>query len=148
MTSRERIVAALTGAQPDRVPVSLYEFSHLCPDGWANEQPSYAPLLALQQRWGDSFLFAEPDVAHVTADGNVVAGSAETGGGTVEMVRRLETPAGELRSVVRREPHVATIWQIEPFIKDADDVRRFLSIPVEPFEVDLNGVRESLARAG
>lgn len=134
--------------RPDRVPVSLYEMTHLRTDGWSNREPSYAPLLELQQTLGDSFLMTDVDVTHVTKDPNAVRSSREMDDTGVETTTVLPTPTGDLTTVFRRDPSVATNWQIKPYIESADDVRKFLSIPVEPFDVDLAPLRRTLERVG
>ncbi len=46
MTSRERLLAAVKGEMPDRVPVSCYELNACNPDHFENREPSYARLMA------------------------------------------------------------------------------------------------------
>lgn len=129
MTPRQRLLAALTGQMPDRVPVTLYEHSPYGGD-WTHHEPSYAPLLDLEHRYGDSFLFCPLEVPVLLGDPNTSRGAEERAGdGTV--VRRLEipTPRGPLTAVSRRDPGLMTYWQIEPLIKSDADIERVLSLP-------------------
>ena len=48
----------------------------------------------------------------------------------------------------RKDPDVATAWQIKPYLENIDDVRKFLSIPVDPFKADLTRLKVTISRAG
>jgi len=148
MTSRERLLAALRRGRLDRVPVTIYEHSPYN-DDWANEEPSYGPLLDLQRRYGDSFVFAPVESQIFLGDPNAVRGRQESqGDGAVVRVTEIETPKGPLRSVTRRDPGLMTNWQVEPLIKSDADIERVLSIPDPPDTVDARRLREREARVG
>jgi len=148
MTSRERLLAALRRGRLDRVPVTIYEHSPYN-DDWANEEPSYGPLLDLQRRYGDSFVFAPVESQIFLGDPNAVRGRQESqGDGAVVRVTEIETPKGPLRSVTRRDPGLMTNWQVEPLIKSDADIERVLSIPDPPDTVDARRLRELEARVG
>jgi hypothetical protein len=148
MTSRERLLTALRGGTPDRVPVTMYEFSPYGED-WANHEPSYAPLLELERRYGDSFVFAPLDCPVLQGDPNAVHGAEEKSpDGTVVTTREIDTPKGRLCGVTRRDPGLMTNWQIEPLIKDDDDIERVLSMPDPSPEADLRRLREWERRVG
>ncbi|MGB9626837.1 MAG: hypothetical protein ACPMAQ_18445, partial [Phycisphaerae bacterium] len=148
MTSRERLLTALRRGTPDRVPVTIYEHSPFN-DDWANEEPSYRPLLELQRRYGDSFVFAPVESQIFLGDPNAVRGRQERqGDGAVVRVTEIETPKGPLRSVTRRDPGLMTNWQVEPLIKSDADIERVLSIPDPPDNVDARRLRDLEARVG
>ncbi|HOW19349.1 MAG TPA: uroporphyrinogen decarboxylase family protein [Phycisphaerae bacterium] len=148
MTSRERLLTALRRGRPDRVPVTIYEHSPFN-DDWANEEPSYGPLLELQRRYGDSFVFAPVESQIFLGDPNAVRGRQERqGDGAVVRVTEIETPKGPLRSVTRRDPGLMTNWQVEPLIKSDADIERVLSIPDPPDNVDARRLRDLEARVG
>jgi len=148
MTSRERLLTALRRGRPDRVPVTIYEHSPYN-DDWANEEPSYGPLLELQRRYGDSFVFAPVESQIFLGDPNAVRGRQERqGDGAVVRVTEIETPKGPLRSVTRRDPGLMTNWQVEPLIKTDADIERVLSIPDPPDTVDARRLRELEACVG
>ena len=44
-TSRRRLLTALAGGTPDRVPVNTYELAGRNTLDWCNQQPSYRPLM-------------------------------------------------------------------------------------------------------
>jgi hypothetical protein len=148
MNSRERLLMVLRGGQPDRVPVTIYEYSRL-DNSWANREASYVPLLELERRYGDSFVWApfEPSLTHCDPDAVRVSEEKRTDGAIVRTVV-VNTPKGPLRSVSRRDPGLMTYWQIEPLIKSDQDIERVLSLPDRPAEVDVRRIRELEARAG
>lgn len=148
MTSRERILTALRGSQPDRVPVTLYEHSPFNND-WPNREPSYAPLIELEARLGDSFVAAPIDCPVFLGDPNVVRGSEEKqADGTVVIQTDIETPKGPLRAVSRRDPGLMTNWQIEPLIKTTEDVERVLAMPDPPGDVDADRLTDLEKQVG
>src|SRR5512141_1852229 len=44
-TSRRRLLTALEGGTPDRVPINTYELAGRNSQDWYNLQPSYTPLM-------------------------------------------------------------------------------------------------------
>lgn len=136
MTQRERLLAALKGNVPDRVPVTLYEHSPYA-DDWANHEPSYAPLLDLERRMGDGFLFAPFNAPILLGDPNVARGTEERAGdGALVRTVAIDTPKGPLRALSRRDPGLMTYWQVEPLIKSDEDIERVLSLPDPPFDLN------------
>ena len=136
MTSRERLLTALRRGVPDRVPVTIYEHAPHG-DGWANVEPSYAPMLELERRYGDSFVRAPIDVQVLLGDPNSVRGQDETtADGSLVKTNVIETPQGQLRWVTRRDPSQMTWWQVEPLIKSDEDIERVLAMPDGPNTVD------------
>jgi hypothetical protein len=148
MTSRDRLLAVLRGGVPDRVPVTLYEYSPYG-DDWANREPSYAPLLDLEHRFGASFLFVPIDIPVLLGDPNVARGTEESAGdGTIVRTVQIETPRGPVRTITRRDPGLMTYWQVEPLIKSDEDIERVLSLPDPVIDLDPARVREWEARIG
>lgn len=88
MTSRERILTVLRRQQPDRVPVTIYEYSPYVAD-WPAQEPSYAPLLELERKFGDSFVFV-PDGPAVLFDSHRLRAHEEpqSDGSVVRAVER------------------------------------------------------------
>jgi CBS domain-containing protein len=150
MTSRERLLTVLRRGRPDRVPVSLYEFAPYNIEEWFNTEPSYAPLIELERRYGDSFVRAPLDDCPVLlGDPNNVHGTqARHEDGTLVQTTEIDTPKGRLRSVTRRDPGLMTNWQIEPLIKSDEDIERVLSMPDPPCRVNEPRLRELESRMG
>jgi uroporphyrinogen decarboxylase len=121
MNSRERMITAITGGLPDRVPVSPWGLGKLDPRG---------PLAAELIKKTDPFIsvgIGSPyrnygSYAEVRVEGH-------------DTITILHTPEGDLRQVFRRSE--LTTCCIEFFCKSADDVRKYLSIPYEAPTPDL-----------
>ncbi len=150
MTSRERLLTVLRRGRPDRVPVTIYEFAPYNTEEWFNSEPSYAPLIELERRYGDSFVRAPLDDCPVLlGDPNNVHGTqARHADGTLVNTTEIDTPKGRLRSVSRRDPGLMTNWQIEPLIKTDADIERVLSMPDPPCRANGARLRELEARVG
>jgi len=150
LTSRERLLKALRLEQPDRVPVSLYL---LDPEafGWYLSDPTYTELLELAERYTDKF--GRADVGNIgpflSAEGSIPQEiREERRGNSLFITTIIHTPKGDLRSVVRRDDGVYTTWKIEPFLKDMEDVEKFLSLPYVPPEPDLTSFYERERKLG
>ncbi|MFB3893020.1 MAG: uroporphyrinogen decarboxylase family protein [Phycisphaerae bacterium] len=148
MTSRDRIIAALAGRLPDRAPITIYEMSHLAADAWYLREPSCRPLLDAQRNLGDSIVMTGLPVMRFLDDPNAVRDSSKMVGRSTVITRTLRTPKGDLTAVSRRDPGVATTWQLKAYIESPDDARKFLSLPVEPYAVDVSGLKAQIERAG
>lgn len=141
-------MTVLRRGTPDRVPVTIYEFSPYGND-WANHEPSYAPLIDLERRYGDNIVRAPIDCPVLIGDPNAVYGSEERNpDGTVVNIREIDTPRGKLRSVTRRDPGLMTNWQVEPLVKSDADIERVLSLPDPPADVDAKKLRDFEAAVG
>jgi uroporphyrinogen-III decarboxylase len=148
MTSRERLLAALRRQPVDRLPVSLYEF-HPFGGCWAADEPSYRPLLEVQSRLGDAFVFV-PTEAGWPGDPDTVRTSEPRDGSGADgrTVGTLETPRGPLTQVTRRDPGIATTWTLKRFIETREDIERFLSIPYAFHPPDIARAKEIEAAVG
>jgi hypothetical protein len=148
MTSRERLLTALGGGQPDRVPVSIYEHSPFN-DAWANREPSYAPLIELERRLGDMFVWPKLELPMLLGSPAMMR-ITETprADGAVVRTTEIDTPRGLLRTVERRDPGLMTWWQIEPVIKSNDDIERVLSIPDSPAVSTTDAMRALQTQVG
>ncbi|MDM8005388.1 MAG: uroporphyrinogen decarboxylase family protein [Phycisphaerae bacterium] len=148
MTPRERLLTVLRHGRPDRVPVTIYGYSKH-DDAWYNHEPSYAPLIELEARYGDSFVGAPIDCPVFLGDPNVVHGQEEVHpDGSVVMRTEIDTPKGKLSAVSRRDPGLMTNWQVEPLVKSDEDIERVLSMPDPPAEVNARRIAELEARVG
>ncbi len=149
MTSKERLLTALRRGRPDRVPVTIYGYSRH-DDAWYNHEPSYAPLIELETRYGDSFVTAPVDDCPVLiGDPNVAHGQEQVHpDGSMVKTTEIDTPKGRLRTVTRRDPGLMTYWQIEPLVKSDEDIERLLSMPDPPVDVNLQRIRDLENRVG
>lgn len=135
VTSRERLLAAIKGEIPDRVPVSCYELNAHNPDQFENREPSYGRLMAAIRELGDEM--------HMIGTGGWAnaAERIETHTRTDELGRRItrqvwHTPKGDLTRLDRVDPNIHTTWHIEHWCKDLNDLDRFMAVPFEPAAVD------------
>lgn len=147
MTSRQRLLTALRRGQPDRVPVTIYEYSPYLED-WPHREPSYAPLLDLERRLGDSIVWW-PEGFAVFFDPRRLRSRVERAAdGTLTTTTEVDTPRGPLRRISRRAPDLMTGWQVEPPIKSDADIERVLSLPDPPVTLDADRWRAAERQIG
>ena len=127
MTSKERIITALKGEQPDRVPVTIYELDRYG-KGWATREPSYRRILELADEIGDTFHFAQVGNGLKIGDANAVREEAPGTSRSGETEMAIETPKGPLTMISRRDPSMMTSWVVKHYIENREDIDRFLSI--------------------
>ncbi|HXK58892.1 MAG TPA: uroporphyrinogen decarboxylase family protein [Acidobacteriota bacterium] len=148
VTVRSRIKATLEGRLPDRVPVSIYEMSHLALGAWYLGEPSAQPLLDSQRELGDSIVKIELNIVRWIDDPYAVQSRSEMVGDSTLTTQTIRTPQGDLTAVYRTDPGVATTWQVKPFVESVEDARKFLSISAENHRVDLEPLRRQISHAG
>ena len=133
MTSRERMLCAIRGERPDRVPVSPWGFGRVDPESAVGRE-----LIERCEPWigggGGAFSFTGARLETET----VTEGSVTT---TI-----WHTPAGDLRS--RRQKTDVTAATIEFPCKDAADVEKLLSVPYEPLATDFSAFHEARRKYG
>ncbi len=135
MTSKQRLLAAVRGELPDRVPVSTYELNAHNPDHWENTEPSYRRLMQAIAEMAD-------EMSMVGTGGLPNAAERiETQTWTDERGSRFRrqtwhTPKGDLTRLLRDDPGLHTTWQLEHWCKELDDLDKVLSVPFEPQPVD------------
>jgi len=139
MTSRERIVMALRGEVPDRVPISTYELVGYNSQAFENNDPSYQALMEVIREktdclamWGPSSNARFLESAYPV---EIDVRQERTDGATVYH-RTLHTPKGDLTHTSKVFDHVHTTWVIEHWCKSIEDVEKALSVPYEPVTYD------------
>jgi uroporphyrinogen-III decarboxylase len=160
-TSRRRLLTALAGGTPDRVPINTYELAGRNSQDWYNQQPSYRSLMDYLRAHTDCITNWNPRAAtdHYTCEERFLGSDypveievrTETVGPYQRTTRICHTPKGPLRSVTQTNPQVHTTWQVEPWCKNCDDVDKALSVPYEPARYDasdLDRVRTELGEHG
>jgi uroporphyrinogen-III decarboxylase len=125
MTSRKRLLRAIRKEPVDRIPVTLYEF-HDYGGSKLDTAPSYKPLVELQKTYGETVVLVSPGEGLLGDQSLHESRPSATHENETETV--VHTPEGALRAIVRKEPHIATNWRVKPYIENAEDARRFLSI--------------------
>jgi len=160
-TSRRRLLAALAGGVPDRVPINTYELAGRNSLDWYNQQPSYRGLMDFIRAHTDCITNWNPRAAtdrytceerFLCSDFPVeIESSTDTVGQFQRTARICHTPKGDLRSVKQTTADVYTTWQVEHWCKRLDDVDQALSVPYEPASYDasdLERVRAELGEGG
>ncbi|MDX9867379.1 MAG: uroporphyrinogen decarboxylase family protein [Kiritimatiellia bacterium] len=140
MNRRDRLLAAVRGGTTDRPPVSFYELNGLDenpndPDPFnIYSHPSWKPLIDLTRECTDRIVMR--GVAYDAIRPDALGGAAQTETVVREGRRftthRVSAGGRTLTQRTRRDPDVNTIWTEEPLLKDTDDLRAFLSLPVTP----------------
>jgi uroporphyrinogen-III decarboxylase len=158
MTSRERLLAAMSCQPTDRVPINTYELAGRNSRDWYNNQLSYSSLMDYIRAYTDCITNWNPRPAtdRYTCEERFLCSDYP-----VEIDRRTETtnefervtsicrtPKGDLRSIKHTAPNVFTTWQVEHWCKDATDVDRALSVPYEPAHYDASDLARVRAELG
>ena len=160
-TSRRRLLTALAGGVPDRVPINTYELAGRNSLDWYNTQPSYRRLMDYIRAHTDCITNWNPRTvtdAYTCQERFLCSDfpvEIETRTEPAEQFQRTtricHTPKGYLRSVSQTQPDVYTTWQVEHWCKSIADVDKALSVPYQPADYeasDLGRVRAELGDSG
>ena len=154
MNSRERILMALNGGIPDRVPVSTYELVGYNSRAWENWEPSYSRLMESIRERTDCICMWNP-VSNESFLGSSVQLDMEVArvrdGGMIVTRRLLHAPLGNLSQTEKVADDVRTVWRTERWCKSIDDVEAALAVPYVPLEYDgsdLSRIRAEVADNG
>ncbi len=149
MTSRERLLAALRGQLPDRVPVCCSELQAYNPYSWENQEPSFAPLMAFIKQHCDAVLTLGCPW-YSLGEGQVEQTTWEEG--DWHHARLVyHSPLGDLTQQQLWKPSQKTIWTTEHMLKTPDDIAKYLALDFHLNEPDLSvhlELREALGEAG
>lgn len=138
MTRRERLMATLRGERVDRPAVSFYELNGLDEDPDNPDpfniyaHPSWLPLIELTREQSDRIVMRGVAYDSVLPDPIDSLSQRETHlrDGSRFTVRRVSAGHRILTSRTRRDPDVNTVWTEEHLLKNVDDLRAFLELPV------------------
>jgi uroporphyrinogen-III decarboxylase len=157
-TSRRRLLTALSGGTPDRVPVNTYELAGRNSLDWCNQQPSYRGLMDYIRTRSDCMTNWNPRPAtdrytceerFLCSDYPVeIESRTETTGQFERTTRVCHTPKGDLRHVAQKAADVHTTWQVEHWCKSTADVEKALSVPYEPARYDASDLARVRAELG
>ncbi len=160
-TGRRRLLTALSGAAPDRVPINTYELAGRNSRDWCNNQPSYRGLMDYIRAHTDCITNWNPKAAtdRYTSDERFLCSdypveidtSSETDGQFQRTTRTCHTPKGDLRLITQSTAEVHTTWHVEHWCKSVEDVDKALSVPYQPANYDasdLGRVRAELGEEG
>jgi len=146
LTRRERLMATLRGEPVDRPAVNFYEIGGFKvdpsdPDPFnIYNSPSWQPLLELAEECTDIIRMRSPAT---TPSSDNCASEFFTSETFVEDGSRftrttLRVAGRTMTSMSRQDPNVATVWVIEPLLKNLEDLEAYLQIPNEAFKYEIN----------
>lgn len=146
MKRRERLMRTLRGEPVDRPPVSFYEINGF-DENPGDEDPfnifshsSWRPLIELAREKTDRIVMRGVAYASVTPDPIEALSTTESvvRGGSRFTTRQVRAGSRTLTARTRRDRDVNTVWTEEHLLKDTDDLRAFLEIPVAAPERDVD----------
>lgn len=131
-------MATLRGDRVDRPAVSFYEINGLDENpADANpfniySHPSWRPLIDLAREKTDRIVMRGVAYQSITPDpiDDVSSTESVVRDGSQFNSRRIQIGDRTLTTRTRRDPDVNTVWTVEHLLKDVDDLRAFLEIPV------------------
>ena len=157
-TGRRRLLTALSGGVPDRVPINTYELAGRNSHDWYNNQPSYRSLMDCVRVHTDCITNWNPrtvtdrytcEERFLCSDYPVEMDTATETVGEFERTTRIcHTPKGDLRTISQRTADVYTTWQVEHWCKSLADVDRALSVPYQPADYDASDLARVRAELG
>jgi uroporphyrinogen-III decarboxylase len=140
MNSRERLLAVVRHEVPDRVPISTYELVGWNSGSWENQQVSYKPLMDyIREKTDCLYMTGVPAVNKYIRDHITV--KSEKRGASTYIRTVLDTPKGEISKVDRVDAELNTVWHIEHFVKDDEDLEKYLSIPQDLLPVNTDHLK-------
>ncbi|OIN98482.1 hypothetical protein COY52_00235 [Candidatus Desantisbacteria bacterium CG_4_10_14_0_8_um_filter_48_22] len=139
MTSRERLLTALRGKMPDRVPANLYEINPWAEGSFYTTESSWKGLVGFLKENSDPFGWGGVNLGSFHSDPAKIKISSKTRqeGNSTFISCVIETPKGPLTTESRTDAGVATSWALKHMIENDEDIEKFLSIEYEPFQPDL-----------
>ena len=137
MTVRERLLAALSLKETDRLPINLYGVFPFSPDDWRCQRASYLPLVDFAREHADPFCRWNLGWPEFYTDAPILERFLEEGN---FLERTVETPRGPITTITNTSP--ATQWTKKYYCQDQEDIERFMSIPYEPARPDLTPALE------
>ena len=169
MTRRERLMTTLKGESVDRPAVSFYELNGLDEDPHDMDpfniysDPSWLPLIELTTERTDRIVqrqvsqmksagntFSADDIPMVGVPFNPLAEYTESKfwldkNGHRHVHNTIRVNQRILTSTTKHDPDVNTIWTVEPLLKNADDLKALLELPVIEYDgkPDISGVLET-----
>lgn len=154
MTRKERLMATLKGLPVDRPAVNFYELNGLDqkpfdPDPFnIYSDPSWAPLIELTREKTDRivmrvprFVYPEQPIDKLCQTNTFIDEK-----GALHRITEIHAGGRILRSHTRRDRDQDTAWTLEHLLKDEEDLRAWLDLPVRESGIgDFSGILEAEA---
>jgi len=139
MTPRERILTALSGGAPDRVPIWAWGVHP-----WLGDvDSSIQPVVDAYLERGDLVHWWSPGAGHFISASDEVKASTDTGPSALPdydaQATTYVTPGGELTEVHYVSRHGKPGYRKKYLLENEDDIEKLLSIPYVPPQPDCSG---------
>ena len=150
--SKERILNTIYSKPTDRIPISMYE---LCPfegsayASFANNEPSYQPILSYMRENTDTIMQYEAAISYSYLDKVMEVHSCRENQSTVYNYI-LHTPKGDLTAQSIVKDNIFTVWNTEHFLKDSTDIEKYMSLDLtcKVDNTNLRNMRDKLGENG
>ncbi len=144
ITRRERLMATLRGQPVDRPAVSFYEIGGWVPDPDDPDPyniyngPGWRELIRLAEDETDLIRMVSPDrqPAPDNSRNQYTTLQHYTQNHSLYTRQILTFQGKQLTSLTRREQDVATVWTLEPLLKNTEDLKVYLDLPDNFFAYD------------
>ena len=141
LSRRDRLMATLRGEAVDRPAVSFYELNGL-DENPANDNPfnifshsTWQPLIDLTREKTDRIVMRGVPFINAPADPMAEISKTETEirDGNRYTTFTIDTRFHKFSSRTMQEPDVNTVWTLEHLLKDEDDLKAYLNLPMPQF---------------
>jgi uncharacterized protein (DUF2461 family) len=141
LTVEQRVLAALRGEAPDRVPVFLYLNPYV--EGGFTGDPSYAAVLDACRAYEDVIFdwYYPSGFFHTAAELRRTTRTLSNG----DHEHTIDTPRGPLTAITR--PDWRGAGQVKRWVTTPEDLERLLAIPYVPSRPDLTAFRQAQSEA-
>lgn len=146
MNARERLLNSFWHKPVDRVPISTYELVGWNPDAWENREPSYRRLMDEIRARTDCLFMADPDWTGSAKPFRTVKTWRE--GNRVFTRTVLQTGQKTLEQLQRADDAIHTVWTLEHYLKEDEDIAAWLSLPYETPRVSFSRFDEQARQLG
>lgn len=140
MTRRQRLMATLEGRPVDRPAVSFYEIGSFKynpddPDEFnVHNDPSWRPLIRLAEEQTDIIrLIGAKPLNDNPAAANYLAAEKWQEGKSRYVKNTISICGRKMTELTRRDADTDTVWKLEHYLKDIDDLKAFVELPFEVF---------------
>ncbi len=150
MTSKERLLAAYRRRQPDRVPINVRGVPAHDRKWVESRHPSYRPLIEKVAASGDLVGGYGVPTGWLLTASDVVTFKHRVHDWTdwVDKETVAHTPAGDLSYVYRTSKHEFSGLTRSFWVKNEDDLAKFLSVPYVPPRPDVSGYPAAVEAMG
>ena len=141
MTRRERLMATLQGKPVDRPAVSFYEIGGWTPDPDDPDPyniyngPGWRQLIQFAEDETDLIRMVHPErtPAPENCRDHYINTQQYTKNNSLYNRQIVTLHSTQLTSLTRRDQDVATVWTLEPLLKNTEDLKVYLQLPDEVF---------------